>query len=302
MRFFSRISGVLKAAWLIPVGEKAAVCPWFIVLAAASVVGGYAGMFFGAYAFALLHELAHLCAARLLGVGVERIEILPFGICGRLSQGFVKSPVKEVMIAAAGPLMSGVLAASLCMAAEHAGPRVNTEVLRYSLNLNLSLMIINLIPALPLDGGRIVKGLLSLKYGGIRALNIMVKLSRFPIAAVLGISVWLLLTSEFNMPLILIGAFLLGNLASEQKNVGMSTLRELLYYKDRLEKNGFSPVVRLAAHSSVKARLFLKRLGFYRYHIIDVVDDDGHILKTITESELIGALINRSIRITVGEI
>ena len=70
-------------------------------------------MFFIAYASALVHELAHIAAANRLKVGISRIEIHPFGICGKLGAGFIKSPVKEILIAGAGPLCLSLIHISI---------------------------------------------------------------------------------------------------------------------------------------------------------------------------------------------
>ncbi len=293
MRFF-------KSLWLIPMGERLSVSPFFLIMAAAAMFFGYADMFFIAYLSAFFHECAHIAAARSLRVGISRIEILPFGICGKLGAGFVKNPYKEILIAAAGPLCSGILALSLCFVS----PKVPElkALCAYAVNVNLALLLINLVPALPLDGGRIVKGLISINSGAVRAYNIMLRVSRFPIAVIVAVSVMLLLMNDFNLSLIMIGAFLLGNLSFEQKNLSMISLREMLYYKDALRRDRLCPVIRMAAHSEARAGLFLRRLGSYKYHIIDVIDDNGEIIKTVTESQIISALINRSVRLTMGEI
>lgn len=302
MKFFDRLSNLLKNLWLIPIGRHISVSPFFIVLGFASVMWDYADVFFVSYLSAFLHECAHIVTARALKVGIRRIEVLPFGICGKLGAGFIKNPYKEIIIATAGPLLSGMLSLFLCQLSESRMLLKYQSIIEYGININIALMIINLVPALPLDGGRILKGLISINCGAVRAYNIMIKISRVMIIAILGAAVLLLLINDFNLSLILIGAFLLGNLTLEQKNISIISLREILYHKDSLERSGFCPVVRLAAHSSVSANLFLRRLGCYKYHIIDVVDDDGVIIKTITESQLISALINRSIRLTMGEI
>ena len=293
MKFF-------KSLWLIPMGTRLSVSPFFLIMAGFAILWGYADMFFIAYASALVHECAHIIMARSLKVGITRIEIMPFGICGKLSAGFIKNPYKEIMIAAAGPMCSGILALILCFAASKL-PEYR-EYIVYGININLAIMILNLLPALPLDGGRMLKGLLSINCGAVRAYNMMVRISYVPIGGIIVVSVMLLLLNDFNMSLILIGAFLLGNLSLEQKNINIISLREILYYKDSLSRERFCPVVRMAAHSSVSAGLFLRRLGCYKYHIIDVINDDGIIIKTVTESQVISALINRSIRLTMGEI
>ena len=288
--------------WLIPIGSHLAVSPLFFLLAAASILGGYGNLFFIAYISAFLHELSHVFCGKKLGVSIVRIEILPFGICGKLSAGFIKNPYKEAVIAAAGPAFSGALAALLYMLNKNPMLSVYSEAIDYGIKINLSLMILNLVPALPLDGGRIAKAIISINLGAVRASNLMLKISRVPIIGMLLVSVWLLLTNDFNLSLILIGAFLLGNLSIEQKNISLISLKEILYYKTRLKRTEFCQVTRMAAHESVPARLFLRKLGCYKYHIIDVIDDDGKITKTVTEGQLLNALISKSIRLSMGEI
>ena len=59
MRFF-------KSLWLIPMGERLSVSPFFLIMAAAAMFFGYADMFFIAYLSAFFHECAHIAAARSL--------------------------------------------------------------------------------------------------------------------------------------------------------------------------------------------------------------------------------------------
>ena len=166
--------------WLIPIGSHLAVSPLFFLLAAASILGGYGNLFFIAYISAFLHELSHVFCGKKLGVSIVRIEILPFGICGKLSAGFIKNPYKEAVIAAAGPAFSGALAALLYMLNKNPMLSVYSEAIDYGIKINLSLMILNLVPALPLDGGRIAKAIISINLGAVRASNLMLKISRVP--------------------------------------------------------------------------------------------------------------------------
>lgn len=88
----------------------------------------------------------------------------------------------------------------------------------------------------------------------------------------------------------------------EQKNISVISLKEILYYKTRLKEPEFCQVTRMAAMNQFRKGLFLRKLGCYKYHIIDVIDDDGKITKTVTEGQLLNALISKSIRLSMGEI
>lgn len=284
----------------IKLGKSFWVSPLFLVLAAASWFGGYFELFSIAYCSALVHELMHIAAARRLGIPVARVEVLPFGICGRLGVEFIKSPKNELLVAIAGPLTSGALAFAFLLTAPYF-PQFG-EWIDYGKNVNLSLMLLNLMPTLPLDGGRVVKALLSEMIGVIRAYNIVLKLSRVVISVIIVLAVVLLLVSDFNFSLIMIGVFLLGSLSAEQKNISIVSLKEILYHKNKLHDSGLCRSERLATNSSTPARQFLRRISSHKYYIIDVVDDNGRITKSVTESQVLSALINRSIRLSFGDI
>lgn len=101
---------------------------------------------------AALHEVGHIAAYRLCGTTMERIEILPFGICAIPKDPLRISPGNEVFCAAAGPMINlliTVLMLALPFAAEN-------ETVRYLLYCNGALFVINSLPILPLDGGRIL--------------------------------------------------------------------------------------------------------------------------------------------------
>ncbi len=272
----------------------------FFPLLATSILGKYFSAFALAFLCAILHELSHVFAAWRMGVGVLYIEILPFGICARLKSDIIKNPVCEILIALSGPFTNIIIsAASLVFKYKLSSTSV---LLDYFTICNLSMAIINLLPCLPLDGGRMLRAYLTLKTGAVFAYNFTVKLSRIIVLILVGGSVYLLLSNNFNFSLILIGAFLLGNLCLEQRNATKNTLRELLFYEDKLKTGEMTLSNVITAHKSTPARRILKKLSYNNYHIICVVDDDLSVTKALTEGQVINALTKQSIRITLGEI
>lgn len=272
----------------------------FFPLLAASILGRYFSAFFAAYLCAIIHELSHIAIAQRLGVGVSYIEILPFGVCARLKADIIKNPVHEILIALSGPLANVILAIASTILFQNYS--INNEVFTYFFYCNVAMAAINILPTLPLDGGRILRAYLTLKTGSIFAYNFSIKLSRIVILFLLGCSVYILLASDFNFSLILIGAFLLGNLCLEQRNISKFTLRELLCYPDKINDGEMMVSHILTAHKDTPARRILKKLSYNNYHIVCVVDDDLKILKTLTEGQLISSLQSRGIRITLDEI
>lgn len=124
----------------------------------------------GLFVCVLLHELGHAVAARAYGIEVERITLWFLGGVAQMPE-IPRQKGGEAVMAIAGPIVSAVLAGAFWVAA----PLVSSEslglrfVLQYLSMLNLVLAVFNLLPALPLDGGRVLRSLLAIPMGFHRA-------------------------------------------------------------------------------------------------------------------------------------
>ena len=138
-------------------------------------MGGLSGIFVVLLAFSsvILHELGHALVARRLGVGVSGIELHFFGGVARL-ESQPKSNRDEVAIAAAGPAVSFVLSALGFLLSYATG----WAVFELLATVNLVIAVFNLLPALPMDGGRILRALLANKMGHRSATELAIKISR----------------------------------------------------------------------------------------------------------------------------
>ncbi len=287
--------------FFVPLGAKLKIHLLFFIVLTAALLGGYTVYFVLAYAAALLHECAHILTAKRLGIKISHIEIQPFGICAKLHSSMAESPSKEILIALAGPLCSACLALALFLTMTYL-PNAKSALIQYTFQINLMLALLNLLPALPLDGGRVVKGCFTLAFGCVKAYNITLKISRFFITLLLGGAIWLLLSTQFNFSLLLIGAFLLGNLSAEQKNLTLLAMKELTEHKERFFQRDIHKAICITVRANIPARKILPRFRSSHYFIVHVVDKDAKILKTLTETQIIDALINDSIRVSVGDI
>lgn len=149
---------------------------------------GFVGVVFGVvlvsslFACVTLHELGHGLAARAFGVEVREIVLLPIGGVARLARE-PHRPAHELVIALAGPLVNALIAAVLALLASQTvgiqalSARVATApsarvllVILYWANVGLATF--NMIPALPMDGGRVFRALLSMLLGRLRGTEI----------------------------------------------------------------------------------------------------------------------------------
>jgi Zn-dependent protease len=142
------------------------------------------------FAFVLAHELGHALVARRYGITTQDIILTPLGGMARVVN-MPQHPKQEIAIAAAGP------AVSLALALVLAGVRVLTpatllggqltEVLGWLVAVNLMLGVFNMIPALPMDGGRILRGLLALKYDFVTATRKAARVGK--VLAIVGVAI-----------------------------------------------------------------------------------------------------------------
>jgi len=136
--------------------------------------------------FAFLHESAHLSAALLLGEKVKRVFIMPYGFELRINMPQMKN---ELLISIAGPLFSLIAAIIFFIIPQ-----------KEFFCTNFFLFLLNLIPAIPLDGGRILKFFLWRKIGALNGNDILKRVSLcfaviFFALSLVTLNLWLLVIS-----------------------------------------------------------------------------------------------------------
>lgn len=134
----------------------------YVVLAVIAMLG-----FFGSL---LLHELAHSIIARSFDVRITGITLFLFGGVAEL-ESEVSNPKAELWIALAGPAMSVVLSIGFWMASLVSqfvlGSEPLTMVLTYLATINMIIVAFNMVPAFPLDGGRVLRAYLWSRHGDV---------------------------------------------------------------------------------------------------------------------------------------
>ncbi|UCG53173.1 MAG: site-2 protease family protein [Candidatus Latescibacterota bacterium] len=118
----------------------------------------------------VLHELGHSLQARRFGIGVRDIVLLPIGGVAR-AERIPENPWQEIAVAIAGPLVNFALATVFFVVVWIKGTGLDFEDGFFSslLLINLVLGTFNLVPAFPMDGGRILRGLLATRMPYLRA-------------------------------------------------------------------------------------------------------------------------------------
>jgi Zn-dependent protease/CBS domain-containing protein len=235
----------------------------------------------------LAHEVSHALVARRNGVQVEGITLWLFGGVARLS-GQAPSPSAEVRLAGVGPLVSlligALFIAATALAAATGVSGLPLAALGWLGGINIVLAVFNIIPAAPLDGGRLLRALVWWRTGDQRKATVYASRA----GQVFG---WLLiaygLVSLFavhslgGLWLALIGWFLIGAATSESRQ---ATAQAALAHIPAGRVMS-APVVTVPASATVEDLLSGQVTGT-RYSAFPVTDQSGRTVGLITHNQV----------------
>lgn len=178
---------------------------FFLLLAWVGAVGwmrggpatAWNGIAFVALLFAcvLAHEFGHVLAARRYGIATRDVTLLPIGGVASLEK-MPEKPSQEIIVALAGPAVNLIIAAILLLVTAMGGEglsvsqfaeleRAQSSMFMQLAAANISLVLFNLIPAFPMDGGRVLRAVLASRVGYVRATHAAALVGQ-AIAVVLG--------------------------------------------------------------------------------------------------------------------
>lgn len=162
------------------------------------------------------HELSHLIAARAVGLEIDWIEIMPFGGAAHIANLYDAPPFPMAVVALAGPFANFLLA--MCGAAlGWWGALAFPEAARM-VRVNAILMLFNLLPALPLDGGRVLCAISGRFLGRRRATGLAVALAHVLALSLLALAVAAFVQTRIvNVSLIIMSVFLIAASLTERR-------------------------------------------------------------------------------------
>jgi Zn-dependent protease len=280
------------------------------------------GFFIALFGCVLLHEYGHSLTARRYGVNTHDIILTPIGGIARLER-MPEKPVQEFLVAIAGPMVNVVIAIILVGLSKLVFYGNNWEFFKWFLEqqfsfsssetsdvleetgiettgflfylpalvaTNIALVVFNLIPAFPMDGGRILRALLSMQIGRVRATRAAALIGQ-------GIAVLFVLFGLWNgaYTLTLIGLLVFTTARTENAMVRLDDVLKNAFVSDILRPN----FTRLNATDWMQTPINLLQQGLERHFL--VFDLTDRLIGTLEEEDIVKAAGKRDLSATTEQ-
>ncbi len=254
--------------------------PWtMLAILAASFLCGQSFVLWTFLAL-LPHEMGHCLAARSMGYRVEGLTVYPYGAAMTLDRPL--AGLSELAVAAAGPVAS---VASATLAAGLIAFLPGLRAIAPFVGASLLLAAVNCLPALPLDGGRMLRAGLTRLGTPVFARTLSAGIGVAIGVLLLAFSIYSLALGFFNASMTCMGAFVLAGSLREQKASGYAAATRVYQRQSQIRSRGSMRLDTVAVHEASSARDALKNLE--SASLIAVVDDDLHLRGTLAEGDLL---------------
>jgi Zn-dependent protease len=242
----------------------------------------------------VLHEFGHAFAAKAFGINTPDITLLPIGGVARLER-MPEEPVQELIIAVAGPAVNVVIAACLFLVAgggEVLNPATveGGNLVAQLLTINVVLFLFNLLPAFPMDGGRVLRALLATRLSYARATQIAANIGQ-GCAFVFGFIG--LLANPF---LLFIALFVYIGASQEAALAQMRDVSRRFPVSSAMVREFRSLPTSATLEEAVDALLATSQ------HDFPVLDEGGNVAGVLTRHDLIAALRKGGPAIRVSDV
>lgn len=250
------------------------------------------------FACVVFHELGHALTARRFGITTKNIVLLPIGGIANLEK-MPDKPEQELWVALAGPAVNVVIAAIIFLVlliTDSLPDLSDMEITLSSSNflysllvVNVMLVLFNLIPAFPMDGGRVLRALLAMKYSRAKATEIAARtgqvLAMFFVFLGLFYNVWLMFIGLF----VFLGADAESKFEATRSVLSKYTVADVLM-KQYTVLHAYEPI-----EEAVKQLLNGQEKEF-------LVTEDNEITGIITRDEIISGLSKLGKTAPIGNI
>ncbi len=275
------------------------------------------GLFMALFVCVLLHEYGHALSARRYGVQTRDIVLMPIGGVARLER-MPEKPMQEFIVAIAGPLVNVAIAIILMVLIGLFADPMHLEMLRsvitgensedmiqeanvqipqllqFAVNLtatNIALVVFNMIPAFPMDGGRVFRALLSMRTGRPKATRIAATVGQVIAIGLVAYGLW-----NDAFMLAILGIFVIYAARSENDMVQTEDFMSRYTAKDLVRRQ----YTRLRNNDWMLSSIELLRHGLERHFL--VFDFQETLVGVLEEEDILKAMQKSNVTIEIGQL
>lgn len=229
------------------------------------------------------HEFAHVLVAKYFGIEVLEIRLYPFGGIAYMENIAKYGGYKEAVVALAGPFTSMLIAAFFYFFGNEFS--LDSTIVRY----NKSLFLFNLIPALPLDGGSIVRSFLLSRISYKKATIYMTRLGKILAVLIIGYNVYLLLEGNMTITYTIAAVFIFLGALREEKNCSYIYLLNRNNKKVRMHNDLHVRFIKVSKETYLKS--IAAQFSPGNICRILVYDDKGALIKELNEADIMDGFL-----------
>ncbi|SHF02817.1 stage IV sporulation protein FB [Caldanaerobius fijiensis DSM 17918] len=243
------------------------------------------------FAMILIHELAHFSMFLCYKVKVKNIELTPFG--GKITyERSVLDLRQEMVILMAGPISNLLVGIALQF----------LGINGYYIQANYFLFLLNILPLVPLDGGKFSKLFLSQYIGHLKATRILCVFT-YIIIVIVDIFVLIFIGGyKTVLNIAIFTLFVAWETYKESKEAIYTFMREIVYKKELIYKKKIMSTRHIVAMDTVTLKSILNSFVPNKYHLIVLLDENAMSYKIVDEIQIIDAILDLGLNHTLKDV
>ncbi|TVY11910.1 M50 family metallopeptidase [Paenibacillus cremeus] len=292
-------------AWNVWFGVKYRFHPLFSIVLLFSILTGYFVEVATLFGIVFIHELGHVAAAKSFGWRVKEVQLLPFGGVAVVEELAGVPAWQELAVALAGPLQNfWMVPVGWALTALGLFP---PDWGGYFVQANVMIALFNLLPVLPLDGGKIMQAMISLWLPYQRTIQISAAVSLVLSGVLIAASLIHFITEKGGIQLnwLMIGLFLFYSNWYDFRGMPYHFMRFLLNRETVLKRIWLRGTMArpIVVHGRRKVSDIVRLFMRDRYHLVYVLDEQGAIRHVVPEKTLLDFYFNETKRgLSVSEL
>ena len=247
----------------------------------------------------LIHELGHMTVARSYGCRCNKICILPIGLTISINCGDCQEK-KLIPVYLAGPAANMLIFVFFKAMAVLLG--IENNYISLICRTNIYLGLFNMIPAYPLDGGRVFMAALAGRMGLVSAGRLIRKIALAVSIAIVLFGILGSPSSAGGVSMVIIGLYVILTIKRSGTECAFMNIKQILYRRAKLLGRGIYPARELVVMKNVLLSTTISCMDHDKFHLIYVLDDNLSLIRTFTENDIIEAMTNENENLTFEQL